>query len=108
MTSSHVTILNSVTHTCTVEVWNSRRAWHGRLLLAGLRLLPGGAAGHLLLLAAGLAPDQVTLMWSAPVIMLTLNRSIMSARRGLILSAGVAAMGWTIILCAALVGNLEF
>ena len=32
-----------------------------------------------------------------------MTRSLVSARRGLILSGGAAALGWTVILCAALV-----
>ena len=44
------------------QVEHRGRAGHCRGFLAWLRLLCGGAAGHLLLLATLLAPDQVRLL----------------------------------------------
>ena len=54
-----------------VEVEYKWRAGQRCRLLARLCLLPGGAPGHLLLLAALMAPDQVMrLLWSDPDILL--------------------------------------
>ncbi len=53
-----------------------RWAGHGRCLLAGLHLLPGGSPGHGLQLAALLAPDEVRLVWSAPHIIPTCHPQV--------------------------------